>query len=213
MKGLSRLLVLIPVFSLLACNSKKKVILSGDEPIDIKDFIESFQSLDLPYQVSDTSVSKKRADTSLISYKVFTHLVPDTVLSKVFGKDEKPKIYPMGRVAAPEQGTYLFVKTISTDRKAAMILCFDKKNNFITAMPVMQPDANPATQQLFVIDKRYTLSKSITRKNSDGTISDGKNVYVLNEPAKSFLLIMTDALDEKTIEVINPIDSLIRIVQ
>ena len=51
-------------------------------------------------------------------------------------------------------------------------------------MPVMQPDANPATQQLFVIDKRYTLSKSITRKNSDGTISDGKNVYVLNEPAK-----------------------------
>jgi len=210
MKGLSRLLVLIPVFSLLACNSKKKVILSGDEPIDIKDFIESFQSLDLPYQVADTSVSKKRTDTALISYKVFTHLVPDTVLSKVFGKDEKPKIYPMGRVAAPEQGTYLFVKTISTDRKAAMILCFDKKNNFITAMPVMQPDANPATQQLFVIDKRYTLSKSITRKNSDGTISDGKNVYVLNEPAKSFLLIMTDALDEKTIEVINPIDSLSR---
>ena len=74
MKGLSRLLVLIPVFSLLACNSKKKVILSGDEPIDIKDFIESFQPLDLPYQVADTSVSKKRADTSLISYKVFTIL-------------------------------------------------------------------------------------------------------------------------------------------
>jgi len=210
MKGLSRLLVVIPVFSLLACNSKKKVILSGDEPVDVKDFIESFQPLDLPYQVADTSVSKKRADTSLISYKVFTHLVPDTVLSKVFGKDEKPKIYPMGRVAATEQGTYLFVKTISADRKAALILCFDKKNNFIAAMPVMQPDANPATQQLFVIDKRYTLSKSITRKNSDGTISDGKNVYVLNEPAKSFLLIMTDALDEKTIEVINPIDSLSR---
>jgi hypothetical protein len=61
-----------------------------------------------------------------------------------------------------------------------------------------------------VIDKRYTLSKNITRKNSDGSTSDGKNVYVLNEPAKSFLLIMTDALDEKTIEVINPIDSLSR---
>jgi hypothetical protein len=210
MKGLSRLLVVIPAFCLLACNNKKKVVLSGDEPVDIEDFIESFQPLDLPYQVADTSVSKKRADTSLISYKVFTHLVPDTVLTKVFGKEEKPKIYPMGRVAAPEQGTYLFVKALSPDRKAVLILCFDKKNNFITAMPVMQPDANPATQQLFVLDKRYTLSKSITRKNSDGTISDGKNVYVVNEPAKTFLLIMTDALDDKTVEVINPIDSLSR---
>jgi len=210
MKGQFRLLVLIPVFSFVACNSKKKVILSGDEPVDIKDFIESFQPLDLPYQIADTSVSKKRADTSLISYKVFTHLVPDTVLSKVFGKEEKPKIYPLGRVAAPEQATYLFVKALSGDRKAALILCFDKKNNFITAMPVMQPDASPATQQLFILDKRFTLSKGITRKNANGTISDGKNVYVLNEPARSFLLIMTDALDEKTVEVINPIDDLSR---
>ena len=51
---------MIPVFSLLACNSKKKLSLSGEEPVDIKDFIESFQPLDLPYQVADTSVSKKR---------------------------------------------------------------------------------------------------------------------------------------------------------
>src|SRR4030095_1764038 len=210
MKGLFRLLVIISIFSLLACKSKKKVILSVDEPVDIKDFIESFQPLELPYQIADTSVSKKKADTSLISYKVFTHLVPDSVLAKVFGKEEKPRIYPMGRIAAPEQGTYLFVKALSADRKAALILCFDKKNNFLTAMPVMQPDASPATQQLFIIDKRFTLSKGITRKNADGTISDGKNVYVLNEPAQSFLLIMTDAFDEKTIEIINPIDSLSR---
>ena len=210
MKGLYGLFVLILVFCLLACSSKKKVSLSGEELVDIKDFIASFQLLDLPYQIADTSVSKKRADTSVISYKVFTHLVPDTVLSKVFGKEERPRIYPMGRVEAPEQGTYLFVKALSADRKAALILCFDKKNNFTAAMPVMQPDASPATQQTFVIDKRYTLSKNITRRNSDGSTSDGKNVYVLNEPAKSFLLIMTDALDEKTIEVINPIDSLSR---
>ena len=74
-------------------------------------------------------------------------------------------------------------------------------------MPVLQLDANPATQQFFVIDKRYTLSKNIIRKNQDGSISDGKNVYVLNEPAKSFLLIMTDALDEQAMELINPIES------
>jgi hypothetical protein len=47
----------------------------------------------------------------------------------------------------------------------------------------------------------------MTRKNADGTISDGKEVYVLNEAAKSFMLIMTDALDEKNVEMINPIDT------
>jgi hypothetical protein len=204
------LIVLISVFALFACKHKKKVSLSGDDPVDIADFIESFEPLNLPYQIADTSVAKKKWDTLLISYKVFTQLIPDTVLSRVFGKNAKPKIYPMGRVPAGDQGNYLFVKAISTDRKAALVMCFDKKDNFITAMPVLQLDANPATQQFFNIDKRYTLSKSITRRNRDGTVSDGKNVYVLNAPAKSFLLIMTDALDEKTVELINPIDSFSR---
>jgi hypothetical protein len=207
MKGKFWLIAFIAVFVLLACKHKKKVSLSGEEPVDIADFIESFEPLNLPYQIADTSVAKRRKDSLLISYKVFTQLIPDTVLSKVFGKGVKPKIYAMGRIPASEQGNYLFVKALSADRKAALVICFDKKNNFITAMPVLQLDANPATQQFFSIDKRFTLSKSITRKNRDGTISDGKNVYVLNAPAKSFLLIMTDALDEKTVELINPIDS------
>jgi len=206
----SWLVVFISVFIVFACTHKKKVSLSGEEPVDVKDFIESFEPLYLPYQIADTAVSKKRKDSLLISYKVFTQLIPDTVVSRVFGKGVMPKIYPVGRVSVPDQGTYLFVKVLSTDRKAVLVICFDRKNNFITAMPALQSDANPATQQFFNMDKRYTLSKSITRKNADGTISDGKNVYVLNEPAKSFLLIMTDALDEKTVELINPIDSFSR---
>jgi hypothetical protein len=210
MKGKFWLIVFISVLILFACKHNKKVSLSGEEPVDIEDFIESFEPVDLPYQIADTSVAKKRKDSLLISYKVFTQLIPDTVLTKVFGKTVKPKIYAMGRVSVPDQGNYLFVKAISTDRKAALAICFDKKNNFITAMPVLQPDANPATQQLFSIDKRYTISKSVTRKNHDGTINEGKNVYVLNTPAKSFMLIMTDALDEKTVELINPIDSFSR---
>jgi hypothetical protein len=208
MKG--RWLIVFSLFILCACKHKKKVSLSGEDPVDVADFIESFEPLSLPYQIADTSVSKKRSDTLLISYKVFIQLIPDTVLTKAFGKNVKPKIYPMGRISGSDQGNYLFVKAISTDRKAALLICFDKKNNFLTAMPVLVPDASPATQQFFNIDKRYTLSKSIIRKNRDGTISEGKNVYVLNAPAKSFLLIMTDALDEKTVELINPIDSFSR---
>jgi len=209
MKGKVWLFVLACLFILFACKHRKKFSLSGEEPVDIQDFIESFESLHLPFQIADTSVVKKKNDTLLISYNVFSHLVPDSILNKAFGKGVKPKLYPLGRVSS-DQGNYLFVKAQSADRRAVMVLCFDKKNNFVTGMPVLQPDANPATQQFFIMDKRYTLSKNIIRKNADGTISDGKNVYVLNEPAKSFLLIMTDALDEQTIELINPIDSFSR---
>jgi hypothetical protein len=207
MKGKTWILWLLFIIIVLACKHKKKISLSGDEPVNIKDFIESFQPVSLPYQVIDSEVAKKKTDTLLISYKVFTSLVPDTIIEKAFGKGEKPKIYPMARIGS-DHATYLFIKTFSSAHKAILVLCFDKKDNFITGMPVLQLDANPATQQFFVIDKRYTLSKNITRKNSDGSISDGKNVYVLNEPAKSFLLIMTDALDAQAVELINPIESL-----
>jgi len=210
MKGRFWLLAVTFGLVLVGCKSKKKISLSGEEPVDIADFIESFERADLPYQIADTSVAKKTSDSLLISYKVFTQLVPDTVLTKVFGKGVKPKLYPMVRIPGPDHGTYLFVKGIAADRKVALVSCFDKKNNFVTAMPVLQPDANPSTQQFFIMDKRYTLSKSITRTNPDGSISDGRNVYVLNEPAKSFLLIMTDALDEKSVDLINPIDSFSR---
>jgi len=210
MKGRFWLFALTIVFILIACKNKKRISLSGDDPVDVADFIGSFEPQDLPYQIEDTSVAKKATDSLLISYKVFTQLVPDSVLSKVFGKGAKLKIYPMARVPGPEHGTYLFVKALSGDRKVALIVCFNKNNEFITAMPVLQVDVSPATQQFFVIDKRYTLSKSVTRKNPDGSTSDGRDVYVLNEPAKSFLLIMTDALDEKTVDVINPIDSFSR---
>ena len=192
---------------LFACKHKKKPSLSGEEPVTISDFIESFQPLDLPFQFADTSVSKKPKDTLLVSYKIFTQFVPEQVLAKVFGAGVKPKIYPVGKVPVPDHENYLFVKALSGDRRAAFLICFDKKNNFIAAMPALQPDANPATQQSFSMDKRFTISKSITRRNPDGTVSDGKEVYVLNEEGRSFMLIMTDALDEKNVEVINPIDT------
>ena len=206
MKGTPRILLFLFVIIILACKHKKKISLSGEEPVNIKDFIESFQPVSLPYQVLDSEVTRKKTDTLLISYKVFTSLVPDSILNKAFGKGERPKIYPIARIKS-DQGNYLLIKAFAADRKAILVLCFDKKDSFITGMPVLQLDANPATQQFFAIDKRYTLSKNIIRKNPDGSISDGKNVYVLNAPAKSFLLIMTDALDEQAVELINPIES------
>lgn len=208
MKGKFWLFVSICAFFVIACSHKKKISFSGDVPVDIKDFIASFEPVSIPFQVADTSVVKTDADTLLISHKVLSQFIHDSTFSRIVSKSEKARIYPLSRIAAANGETFLLIKVFNGDYRAIVLLCFDKKNNFLAGMPVLIPDANPATEQLFTVDKRYTISKSVSRRNPDGTTSDGKNVYVLNEASNSFLLIMTDALDEQKVEMINPIEAL-----
>ncbi len=195
------------VILLAACKSKK-VSLAGDDPVEVGDFIDFFPDTKLPYVVADSNLLKKEKDSLLISYKVFTQFVPDTILHKIFGKNAKPKIYPMGKATGEE--TYLFAKTLSGDKRTALLLSFDKKNQFIAAMPLLSLDQSAATQQAGILDSRYTITKTVYRKNADGNINEGKEVYVLNNGAKNFMLIMTDALEEKATELTNPIDTVSR---
>lgn len=193
---------------LLAACKSKKISLSGDEPVEVTDFIDFFPDSPLPFVVADSNLLKKEKDSLLISYKVFTQFVPDSVLQKIFGKNAKPKIYPIGKAKGDE--TYLFAKALSADKRTALAICFDKKNQFIAAMSLLSLDQSAATQQTGSMDSRYTLTKTVARKNVDGNISEGKDVYVLNSGAKSFMLIMTDALDDKVTELTNPIDTFSR---
>ncbi len=203
-------LVVLALALFAGCKSKKKPSLSGEEPVDVSDFIAFFEPVKLPFQFADTSLAKKMKDTLLISYKVFTQFVPDSILGKVYGKGVKPKIYSLGKTEVPKGESYLFIKTVTNDKRAVFILAFDKGNDFIGAITALRPDQSAATAQSVVLDKRYTITKVIQRKNPDGSISEGKDVYVLNADAKTFTLIMTDALDEKVTDLINPIDTLPR---
>lgn len=203
------LIFFIGIAIVFSCKHKKPS-LSGEDPVEVSDFIDFFPPVKLPFTFGDTVFGKKDKDSLLISYKVFTQFAPDSVLAKTFGKTTKMKIYPMGRVNVSGAETYLFAKIIATDKKAAYILGFDKKNNFISAMPVLKLDQYVSTSQSVTMDSRYTITKSLIRKNGDGSISEGKDVYILNADAGNFMLIMTDALDDKPTEIINPIDTLPR---
>jgi len=177
--------------------------MSGEEPVQASDFIEFFRPVQLSYQLADSILPKKEKDSLLISYKIFTQFVPDSVLSKIYGKVTKLKIYALGRAVEPEAGTYLFVKTVTSDKKAVLILAFDKKHQFLAAMTALRLDASTATLQSVTMDRKYTITKTILRKNANGSMNEGKDVYVLNAAAKNFMLIMTDALEEKATELIN----------
>ena len=192
------------------CKPKKKPALTGDDPVEVTDFIDFFRPLGLPFQFSDSILSKKENDSLLIGSKVFTQFVPDSLLTKTFGKGTKAKIYPLGKVIVSRAETYLFAKIIAGDKKGIFVFCFDEKQKFITGMPVLIPDQLSSTWQTVIIDKKLTISKTVQQKNKDGTFNEGKDVYVLNKDAKKFMLIMTDALDDKVAELINPIDTLPR---
>lgn len=193
---------------LVAGCKSKKASLSGDEPVEVSDFIDFFPDTRLPFQVADSNLLKREKDSLLISHSVFTQFVPDSILSNFFGKNVKPRIFPMGKNRADE--TYLFVKAVSGNKRTALVVAFDKKDQFIAAMPLLSLDQSSATQQRGIIDNRYTITKSVMRKNKDGSMAEGKDVYVLNSAAGNFMLIMTDAPDAKPTELVNPIDSFSR---
>lgn len=209
MAGIQKMVVFIAFLILVAaCKDKKKPSLSGEDPVEVSDFIEFFQPVQLPYYVSDTILQRKEKDSSLISYKIFNQFVPDSILGKVYGKGTKPKIYALGKAKVSGAETYLFVKTVTADKKAVFILSFDPKQQFIAGMAALRPDNNKATVQSVAMDRKYTITKTVQLKNADGSINEGKDVYVLNIDSKNFMLIMTDALTDKVTELINPIDTL-----
>lgn len=211
MKTLNRFIVFILSVLLLAgCGHKKKPSMSGEDPVKVGDFIDFFQPFQLPAQLQDSVLLKKEKDSLLISYKVFTQFIPDSVLRPVFGKGVKPKIYPVGKAIVPNAETYLFVKTVAADKKAMYVLVLDKKKQLMTSLVALRMDQSNITKQSIAVDRRLSITKSILRRNTNGTISEGKDVYVLDEPSKKFILVMTDALEDKPVELINPIDTLPR---
>ena len=202
------LICLLAAFYLLsACGNKKKPSLSGTDEVVVSDFIESFELIKPPYEVADTSLNRKEKDSLLIGNKIFTQFVPDSVLTKVFGKNAKPKIY-MGKRVEIEKETYLFVKVIAAEKKASLVLTFNNDNEFKAFLPLLIPDANPATSQVSGLDGKLTFYKNILLKKPDGSTTEGKEAYSYDKNIEQFLLIMTDPLDDRVQEVINPIDTL-----
>ena len=195
---------------LLACTEHKPISLSGDKPVPVSDFIAFFQDLKPTYSKGDTVLAKKEKDSLLIGYKVFTSVVPDSVLAISFGKGVKPKIFAIGKIQVPDAETYLLVKATAHSKSALLLLAFNKKNNFIAWMPALKTSIKAGVSSSITIDRKFVITRSTYRKNPDASLSEGKEVYILNEAAKTFMLILTEALEDKVTELINPIDTLAR---
>lgn len=204
------LLFLVIAIALTACKGKAKVSLSSEGPIELEDFISSFELVKPTIEFNDSFLQKTESDSLRISFTVFTQFVPDSVFSKIIGTKVKPKIYALKRIEFEKQEIYLFVKVIYGDKKLILLLCFDSKNNYLASFPLLILDNNPNTKQVSSVDKRFSIFKTTYLKKSEETIGEGREVFVFSADAKQFILIMTDDLDDKIKDIINPIDTLER---
>ena len=194
---------------LFSCKGKKST-LSGNEKIELTDFIEFFPASKLPFVLADTAIGRKMGDSALISHAVLAGFVPDSVFSKDFGRDAKPKYYALGSVAAKNKETYLFLKAATAGRQVGYVLVFDKDMKFSAGMPIVRNSPSRDQMNIGAMDSKYTLSINKQRRGADGTVYYKKDAYVYNSEG-AFTLILTEsneAVQSKTIE--NPIDTMHR---
>ena len=201
------LILFLPAFFFLGSCKEKNKSLSGDEPLQAGEFIESFNEIDLPYSVADTSLIKKDNDSSLISYKIFTQFVPDSILTRIMGKGA-PKLYQVGKITVSEDEIYVVAKAVLNKKRAIIIAAFNGEDQFLQAMPLLLIDQSSRTHQTSTIDSKYTINKSVLKKDSDNSMKEGKEVYVYNKEDNKFLLIMTESMEDGNGELINPLDTL-----
>src|SRR5260221_6528837 len=162
MRSLKYLVVFFFVLCSVGCKHKKHS-LSEEEPVRISDIIGFFKQADLPYTFGDSNLLKKDHDSALIKYSVFRQFVPDSVPDKVFGKGTKFKTYPMKRVKGSKGEIYLLVKLVSTEKRAAFVLCFDKKQSYIAGMPVLRLIQSASTAQSVTIANQCEITRNIIR--------------------------------------------------
>lgn len=200
-----RLTIFFLLLFFLACKNNKPV--QDDTEVTYEQFANSFKNATLPFQLSDTFLLKNK-DTSVIGSGIFSSLLPDSTINNLFGKGVRVKYIPLWKIETNEGGHYFIIKTESNRKKLAYLFLFDKESQMIANFPFLLPDSNMATVQVSSIDKAYSISKTVFRKQPNEITAEGKDVFAYDETSKKFVLVMTDPLEEKNPELVNPIDTL-----
>jgi hypothetical protein len=195
------------------CGHKKASGGEAGDITDVNDFFALFREIHLPVQFTDTLLTHRPKDTATISFRNFTHFVPDSVITAHFGKYSRPRIYPVGKVGVKRGETYLFVRASSSTRRIFYVLSFDKSDQFRASLPLMYSDGEGSAGGIWSasMDNKYTLTTSREHKSSKGEPLYQKAVYVYND-AGAFTLILMESNEatSKNLQIINPIDTFAR---
>ncbi|HEY4155073.1 MAG TPA: hypothetical protein VGM24_06590 [Puia sp.] len=206
MGRMKKILIWAAVCSFSCCRHKPQNAGEKEKPVDIKDFMGMFTPVKLPLAFGDSSLSKKPSDSS-VRTSVLRQFIPDSIFIKHWGKSPKSKFYTAGKVAVRKAETYLFLKFMGT-RRVLYVMGFDREGHFKAILPLVYGDEDPNISYSSVMDTRYTITLNRQRKQQFQNFYK-KSVYVFNEDAAAFTLIMTESNEEKPkqAQVYNPIDT------
>ena len=193
---------------MVAC-THKKANLAGDEPVKINDFLEAFPALNLPYAVADTGLAKA-ADTSTISYKVFTEFVADSSLNKLITAEKKSVIKPLGKIEKAKE-TYLLATFTHNKKTKLAVFVLDKKNNFLAAKLLLNSTNDDGYSHSLSINKEPTFLISKEKIGVDKQLQYTRTGWVYTSGA-NFMVVINDGNEDenKNSTIINPIDTLPR---
>ncbi len=200
-KWIGALLILL-IFS---CK-EKQIDLSGDVPLNQKDFFGIFKPLSLPYSVSDTNIDKS-ADTITIGIKAFLQFFPDSAFTTITGKNRKFIIHPIGKIEKEKEHYYLVI--ISQQKlKQLAVFVTDKKNKFLGAKELLQNEYNDEYSHSLSINKEPTFLISKEKMVKDNQLQFSRAGWVYNDVGIFMVVINDSNEDPKKSDVINPLDTL-----
>ena len=182
---------------------------AGDE-VTAPDFIEFYPELALPFTYSDSSFPAKENDSLIISPDIFYKFTPDSIVSNIFDSLDKPAFYSLGRFNNGPEETYLLTRGVSKNTRVLFISAYDKEQKFIAGIPIIRVNKGVSSAASVTIDPKFNISKNVVRRLPGGITVQGHDVYVLNNAARNFMLVMTDSLGQASGPLINPIDTLPR---
>jgi hypothetical protein len=196
------LVSVVLIIALFACKDDKT---SGDDKqTEASGFYAAYGKLKLPFSVTDTSIIDV-ADTSTISYPIFTQFIPDTIFNHPFGKDRKLTIHPVGKIEQKGKETYLVTLVKSKSRSAIYLSVIDK-DKFTTSMPLAISNEDEIVHSA-AIDKKLTIviNDEWTIKND---IYYERTIYAYNNVG-IFTVVLTETNKERNTEtaILNPLDT------
>jgi hypothetical protein len=199
---------LLVMLVFISCGGKKNS-LSGDAPVDAKDFVAAFPDMKLPSTVYDTSLLRI-GDTTTISRAVLGQFIPDSALQLIAGADKKTIIKPVGKIKRDDE-TYLLAKLYQNKKAQLAVFVLGKNNKFLNSKSLVSNGNNDEYTHSVSINKEPTFTISREKITKDNQMLYTRTGYAFNKDG-GFMVVLNDGNEntKRQDSIINPIDTFAR---
>ncbi len=178
-----------------------------NKPLTAADFLKFYSALNIPLNITDSGLINI-GDTSTITATMFTQFIPDSAVERVL-QSEVPKyiIHPVGIIHF-KTTDYLLTKFISGKIIKLVVFVLDEKHQYKTSLLLL---INNNTDNFFYSVSITNEPTFIIRKqklDTDKKILYNRNGYAYSESTNTFTVVMNDSNEEKSRDIINPVDTL-----